>query len=108
GDGSSEAAALVAKQLAFHQLGRNCTAVDGDEGSVAARAALVHQACDQFFARTRLSIDVHRSLAAGDAGDHLAQLLHRSGAANEARPTNVSGRRVDLGPVAEPDRTADE
>ncbi len=83
GDRAGEAALLVAEQLAFHQLGRDRAAVHRHERPVAARAGVVDQVRDQLLAGARLAVDVHRRLAARDALDHLAQLLHGARAAEE-------------------------
>ena len=84
-DGAREAAALVTEEFALHQLRGNRAAVHGDERAVAARAGFMDQACDQFLAGAGLPADVHRCLAAGDAPDHLAQLLHDRRAAEQSR-----------------------
>ena len=83
GHGAGEAAALVAEQLALHQLGGDRAAVDGDERALAARAALVYQPRHQLLAGAGFAVDVHRRLAACDACDHLPQLLHDVGVADE-------------------------
>src|SRR4029077_3895435 len=77
GYGSREAAALVAEQLTLHELRRDCPAVHCDEWTVAARTTFMDHARDDLLASAGFAADVHRGLAAGDAGDHLAQLFHR-------------------------------
>ncbi len=47
GNGAGERALLVPEKLGFDQLGRHGGAIQGDEGPVAARAALVQGAGDQ-------------------------------------------------------------
>ena len=83
GDRAGEAALLVAEQLAFHQLGGDGAAVHRHERPVAARAGVVNQVRDQFLAGAGLAIDMYRRLAARDALDHFAQLLHRARAAEQ-------------------------
>ena len=55
----------------------------GHERPVAARAGVVDQVRDQLLAGAGLAIDVYRRLAARDALDHLAQLLHGARAAEQ-------------------------
>src|SRR6185503_604540 len=52
-DGAGKAALLVTEELAFHELGRDCAAVDRYEWSLAPRARLVNHARDELFARAR-------------------------------------------------------
>ena len=52
GDGAGEGALLVAEQLALEQLGGNGAAVDGDEGTLAARTRCVDGARSNLFAST--------------------------------------------------------
>jgi len=51
GDCAGEAALLVTEELAFHELGGDCAAVDGHERSVTAGARVMNQLCDELFAR---------------------------------------------------------
>ncbi len=46
---------LVSEQLTFRQLGRNNSAVDRDERTLAARAGIVDRACRELFAGTGLA-----------------------------------------------------
>ena len=91
GDRAGEAALLVAEQLAFHELGGNRAAVHRHELPIAACAGVVDQVRDQLLARARLAVDVHRRLAARDALDHLAQLLHGARAAEELDLRQLQG-----------------
>ena len=75
--GSSKAALLVAKQLAFDQIGRDGTAVDGDERALAPAAELVHGLGNQFLAGAALTGDEHRDRGAGDTRDLFVHALHR-------------------------------
>ncbi|MNP20395.1 hypothetical protein D3C76_1129650 [compost metagenome] len=75
-DGAAEAAFSMAEKLAFHQLRRNRAAIDRDKGLVGPWSSLMNQAGDQFLATAGLATDVHRSLAAGQLVDLLAQIAH--------------------------------
>ena len=76
-------------------------------GPVASRAALVNQAGHELLAGAGLAADVDRGLAARHTPDHLAQLLHDGGAAQQSRAAQRGGRLlVDGG--AELDRAPDE
>ena len=81
---TGEAAALVPEELAFHELGGNGAAIDRDERAVAARAGLVNEFRHQFLAGARLAENMHGRLAARDARNHLAQVLHGGGGAEQA------------------------
>src|SRR5690606_5849182 len=105
-DGTREAPALVPEELAFHELGGNRTAVHGDERPFAPRAAFVNQPGHQLLAGARLAIDVYGRLAARDARDHLAKLLHGRRTADQARA--LRDRGAPLRARAEPDRAAHE
>jgi hypothetical protein len=89
GDGTGEAALAVAEELALHQLAGDRAAVDGHEGTIGARPALVDESRDQFFAGAGLARDVYGRLAARDLPDHLPQALHGRRAAEQSR----GGRR---------------
>ena len=52
GDGAGERALLVSEQFALEQLGGDGAAVDGDEGTLAARARGVDGARGDLFSRT--------------------------------------------------------
>ena len=62
GGGAGERALLMAEQLGFDQLAGHGRAVQGDERAVAARAALVQGARDQFLARCRFRPGCRRAL----------------------------------------------
>src|SRR5260370_40108424 len=82
-DGPGEAAALVAEQLAFHELGGDGAAVRRYEGSVAAGSRLMDEFRDQFLPGAGLARYVDRGLAARHAVDHLTQLFHGRGRAEQ-------------------------
>ena len=79
-----ETTSLVSKQLTFHEFGRDRAAIDRYEGSIAPRSRLVDEFCDQFLTGARLTEDVHGSLAARDAADHFAHVLHGEGRSQQA------------------------
>ena len=61
----------MAEEFAFHQLGRNRAAVDGNERALAPGALQVNHPRYQFFTATGFPADKHRRLAAGKFS-HLA------------------------------------
>ena len=79
----------------------------GTNGAVVARAALVDQPRHQFLAGAGLAGDVDRRLAARDAGDQRAQLLHGRRAAEQ-----LGLRALVISPESdgsrEPDRHGDQ
>ena len=75
-DRSGKGAALIAEQLGFQQVFRNCRAVDGDELAFAARRFLVHRAGQQFLAGTACAEQHHRNVGVGDAIDRADHLDH--------------------------------
>ena len=82
--GAGEGAALVAKQLAFDQAGRDGRAVDLDEGLVVPRRAEVQRPGDQLLAGAALGGDEHGRGAGSDGSDDLADRLHLRGASDHA------------------------
>ena len=96
-DRTGEAAALMAEKLAFHELGGNGPAVDRHEGTVAARAGLVDELRHQFLAGAGFAGYVHRRLAARDARDHFAQVLHGGRRAKQARAEDAGIAVIGLG-----------
>ena len=54
--GTGECALLVAEQLGLHQFGRQRTAIDSDEGALAARARLMDGTCHQFLSGSCLAL----------------------------------------------------
>ncbi len=105
GNGAGEAAFAMAEQLALHQFGGNGAAVHRHERSFATRAGLVNQVRDQLFTGARFAVDVHGRLAARDALDHLAQLLHGARAAEQLDLRQLD-RALDV--LAQLERGGDE
>ena len=64
-----ERAARVAEEFRFDQLGGQRAAVDGDETSGRAPAALMNRFGDDFFARAGFARDEHRQVRRRDAPD---------------------------------------
>lgn len=83
-DSASEAAFLVAEELAFHQLGGNRAAVHRHERPLDTWPLLVDQARHQFLAAAGLATDVDRRLAARQLADLVAQGAHRRRLAEQA------------------------
>jgi hypothetical protein len=73
-DGAGEGAFLVAEELGFDQLAGDGRAVQRDKWTVAARAAVVQRAGDQFFAGAGFAQDGD----AGFAGSHAIDLRHHA------------------------------
>ena len=82
--GVGEGAPLVAEQLALDQPVGDRGAVDGDEGTLAARPQIVDGPRDQLLAGAALAPDQHRDLRHRDATDGLEDLLHDGAAAEQA------------------------
>src|SRR5689334_10256253 len=59
----------MAEELALEKLPRNRGAIDSDQRAILAGAALVEFVRDQFFARSRLTENKHRSLRGRDQID---------------------------------------
>src|SRR5688572_28358067 len=75
---ASECALLVPEHLAFDQPGRNRGAVQFDKRSRPALAQVVHSACDDFFTRTRFTVDQYCRVRRADGfylPQHFAQQL---------------------------------
>jgi hypothetical protein len=82
--GAGKAAFFVAEKFAFHQLGGNGAAVDGNEGFVGARPQFMNEPGHQFFAGAGLAADVDRGLAAGQFVNLFTKLCHGRGVAKQA------------------------
>src|ERR1700676_592670 len=65
-DGAGEGAFLVAEELALEQAFGDGPAIQADEWAVAPAAALVNQACEQFFACTSLAVNNDGGIRRGD------------------------------------------
>ena len=76
GGGAGEAALLVAEELAFDQLRRHRGAIQGDERSGFARAALVQGARDQLLAGAGIAQDADAGFAGRDAVHLRHHALH--------------------------------
>src|ERR1700730_1876481 len=76
---SGEAAALMTEQLAFHEFRRNGAAIHRNKGAVAPWTRFMDEFRHQFLAGSGFAENMYRRLAAGDASNHIAHLLHRRG-----------------------------
>ena len=68
--GAGERALFVAEQLGLDQLLRHRRAVHGDKRPLAARAAIVNRARDQFFAGAGLAENADARFAGGNPLHH--------------------------------------
>ena len=84
GFGPGERALPIAEELALHQVLGDGSAVDGDERQLGARAAGVDHPGGELLAAAGLAVDEHRRLAFREALDHVADVHHRRGFAEEA------------------------
>src|ERR1700722_1236530 len=73
---SGEAAAFVTEQLAFHEFRRDGAAIYGNKRSIPPRSGLMDQFRHEFLPGPRFSENMNRGLAAGDARNHIAHVLH--------------------------------
>ena len=73
--GSGEGSALVAEELALHQVRRNRRAVHGHEGAPASGAGAVQRLSHDLFARAALSRDQHAQVGRPDPTNQLAKPL---------------------------------
>ena len=81
-DGAGERAALVAEELALEQLVGDRGAVEGDERP-AAIGMVMDRAGDELLAGAGLALDQDRGVGRRHATDHLVDLLHGGGAADD-------------------------
>ena len=95
--GAGEAALAMTEELAFHQLGRNRSAIDRHKRRGRTRAELVDQARDQFLADAGFTGNVNRGLAAGYLGDGGAQFLHGLGIADQLGAGGILAGLLFLG-----------
>jgi hypothetical protein len=72
-----EGTSLVSEELARDELWRDGTAVDGHEGALCARAAIVERARRELLARARLDVEQDWDVGPGDAREIRQRLLHR-------------------------------
>ena len=75
-DRPRERASLMSEDLTLHQLPRNCSRVDRDEGTLASGAKLVNRPRHELLAGAALAMDQHRSLAFREPLDELVDLPH--------------------------------
>ena len=95
--GAGKGPALVAEELALHQILRDRGRVDGDEGLLRPRAVRVQRPRHQLLAGAGLAGDQHRDLRLGQAADGAKHLLHGRRLADDLRRGDRLGRRG--GPV---------
>ena len=89
-DRAGKAAALMAEEFAFHEFRGNGAAIDRYEGAIAPRAGFMNEFRHQFLAGAGFPENVYRRLAARDAADHFAQVLH-GGRSSEQAGTKHTG-----------------
>src|SRR5882724_11074557 len=82
---STEAAAFMTKKFTLHEFRRDGAAIYRHKRTVAPRTGLMNEFCHQLLAGPGFSADVDGGLAASDASDHFAQVLHRRGRSQQAR-----------------------
>ena len=73
--GAGEGSFFVPEEFAFHEVLRQCGAVELDERSVLARGIAVHRVGHQLFAGAVFALDEHGGVGLGDAPDELAELV---------------------------------
>ena len=74
---TGEATFLMTEQRRLDQVGRDCTAVDGDEVSVRTLALFVDRTCDQILAGPALAYQQYRRFGARHARDLPVKTFHR-------------------------------
>src|SRR4030095_12692894 len=96
--------------MAVHQAFRNCGAVEGDQGAIAAGACVVDGAGDELLARAALAVDADVHVADGglaDAGEDVGHLPRPTGdlvinGRSAHDPVEEQGQ-YQGGPSAQPD-----
>src|SRR5450432_1971577 len=78
-DRTCKTAAFVTEQFTFHELRRDCTTIDWYKRAVTTRPGFMNEFCDKFFSCAGFAKNVYGCLAACDARDHFAHVLHRRG-----------------------------
>ena len=82
--GAGEGAFFVAEELALQKGFRDGAAIDGDEGSVLASAALVNGAGGHFLAGAAFAQKEHRGVGGGDLADGLKDRANGGAVAHHA------------------------
>ena len=82
-DGAGEGAFAMAEKLGFEEVFRQGAAIDGDEGGELAAAVEMEGAGDQFLAGAAFAQDEDGAVGVGHALDHLEDVLHLGGIADE-------------------------
>ena len=81
---------LVAEELAFEQVSGKAAQLTAMNGSLRARAALVHGAGDQLLAGAGLTDDQHGAVGLGDVADQLEHVVHPRALAQDAMERDCS------------------
>ena len=89
--GAGKCPALVTKQLRLEQRIRNGRAVDGDERTVGARAAIVEGAGAQLLAGAAFTFEQHGGVGGGGTINGGHDLAQRRRVANDVGPTAACG-----------------
>ena len=89
--GAGEGALLVAEELGFDQVARNCRHVDRDERPVAPLAVVVERAGDKFLAGAGFARDHDGQVGLHQARQHPVDVLHRRRSADQR---DIVGRLV--------------
>src|SRR5216683_3052098 len=82
-DRTGEASPLVTEQFSLDEPGRYGAAIDGNEGAVAARAALVNRLSRQLLSGTAFTGQEHVGLGGSDPFDEPKHFLHSPGCAQQ-------------------------
>ena len=90
--GAGERTGLVAEELAFHEVGRDRGAIDGDHRPIGPRAGAVDGPRDELLAGAAFAAHQHAARRAGDAVDFRFQIAHRRAVADQLV---VAGRLFD-------------
>src|SRR5690606_29639751 len=77
GSRSCKGAFYVTEELAFQEVGRNASAVDGHESPARTRATVMYSLGDKLFTRPTFTDQEYRAACGADAGNQFECLLHR-------------------------------
>lgn len=105
---TGEGALLMSEQLRLDDLGRNGSAVNGNERPLPSRAGSVDGAGQQLFSRPRLSLNQHGDRARGNPSCAEDHSLHRPAAVNDVREFGGLGRQSCAQAFDLPVRPAEE